>query len=68
MAKQELSALSATPSALSSRIAAGKAEPITAEERAIVAGLRADFERKYGRPAVRRPTKLAKSPKKVAKG
>lgn len=36
-------------SALATRIAAGKAEPISAEERKIVAGLRAGFEKKYGR-------------------
>lgn len=35
--------------ALSERIAAGKADPISAQERAIVSGLRQDFERKYGR-------------------
>lgn len=35
-------------SALEGRIAAGKADPITAEERAIVADLRAGFEEKYG--------------------
>lgn len=38
-------------SVLAERIAAGKADPITPEERAIVAGFRADYERKYGRPA-----------------
>ena len=35
-------------SALAERIAAGKADPISVEEREIVAGLRADFEKKYG--------------------
>lgn len=37
------------PSALAERIAAGKADPISDEERQIVAGLRADYEKKYGR-------------------
>lgn len=36
------------PSALAERIAAGKAEPISVEEREIVAALRADFEKKFG--------------------
>lgn len=45
-------------SVLAERIAAGKADPISAEERAIVAGFRADYERKYGRPAnIRVPSK-----------
>ncbi|MBM7473163.1 hypothetical protein [Subtercola frigoramans] len=36
------------PSALAGLIAAGKADPITDEERAIVAELRAFYEKKYG--------------------
>lgn len=35
-------------SALAGRIAAGKAEPISAEERAIVAEMRKFFDQKYG--------------------
>ncbi|CAN5219849.1 hypothetical protein BH09ACT6_BH09ACT6_15590 [soil metagenome] len=34
------------PSALAGRIAEGKADPITAEERAIVAELRASYEKR----------------------
>ena len=37
--------------ALSGRIAAGKADPISGQERTMVSGMRRDFERKYGRSA-----------------
>ena len=43
------------PSALAGRIAAGKADPISPEERAIVAELRATYETRFGRRPRRRP-------------
>ncbi|TQL53976.1 hypothetical protein [Subtercola boreus] len=39
------------PSVLAGLIAEGKADPITAEERAIVAEIRAYYEKKFGRRA-----------------
>lgn len=44
-------------SALADLIAAGKADPISDEERAIVARIQAKFQQKYGRPPVRPPSK-----------
>lgn len=38
-------------SVLSERIAAGKADPISDEERALVAEMEADFQRRFGRPS-----------------
>lgn len=40
-------------SALAERIALGKADPISTEEREIVAALRADFDRKFGDKPIR---------------
>ena len=40
-------------SALSGRIAAGKADPIRPEERRIVAGFRKSYEQKFGTPKQR---------------
>ena len=40
---------SASSSALQARIAEGKADPITDEERAIVKQMRANFNKRYGR-------------------
>jgi hypothetical protein len=50
-------------SALAGRIAAGKADPISEEERAIVAELRANYEKKFGRDSNKRSTskRLAKT-------
>jgi hypothetical protein len=44
-------------SALAGRIAAGKADPISPEERRIVAGLRASYEQKYG-TTKQRPSRI----------
>jgi hypothetical protein len=46
------------PSVLAGLIAEGKADPITAEERAIVAEIRAFYEKKYGH--VRRESRQAR--------
>ncbi|RFA13907.1 hypothetical protein B7R21_07550 [Subtercola boreus] len=47
-------------SALASRIAEGKADPITNEEREIVAKIRAFYEKKYGHN-IRQPRQARKS-------
>lgn len=44
-------------SVLAPRIKAGKADPISPEEKAIVASLRSNFETKYGSHAERQPPK-----------
>lgn len=46
-------------SALAGRIAEGKADPISDEERAIVAEIRAFYEKKYGRRESRQGRKSA---------
>lgn len=46
-------------SVLAPRIKAGKADPISSEEKAIVASLRMDFEKKYGRRAASRAVKTS---------
>ncbi|MEA9984625.1 hypothetical protein [Subtercola sp. RTI3] len=48
------------PSVLAGLIAEGRADPITAEERAIVAEIRAFYEKKYGHGG-REPRQTRKS-------
>lgn len=50
-------------SVLAERIAEGKADPISMEERQIVAGLRADFEKRYGTILV--PKRKPQQPRKT---
>ncbi|WP_146238793.1 hypothetical protein [Arthrobacter livingstonensis] len=55
-------------SVLAPRIKTGKADPISSEERAIVAGLRSNFDTKYGRRGGKHGAKAASKnhPIKVA--